>query len=180
MSESSSDCDVLSLDCSDFESIDEQEIIDLMNSQKAEKTKRREAEFEQPTAVKEMPEVVDLEAEVQTVAVISPSPFERVDPQAYFMAPWYQQHPYVYQAPAPQLMQQPLHQNFHPYYDPSGFQQFHPYYQYPFDSFDFTVYSTSQGPNLATDNLQRYISRTRRWFFKLLLKDINNFFVHSA
>jgi hypothetical protein len=154
MSESSSDCDVLSLDCSDFENIEEQEIINMMNS---EKTKPREAEPEQQSnADQQMPQVVVLEAEVQTVAVIPAAPLVWLAPPAVLLAQGYHHGPNIYPAPVPSLMQQPLLQNFQPFFLPRGFQQFHPFHQYPLDA---RAASTSQGPNLTTDDLRHTLSR---------------------
>jgi hypothetical protein len=154
-SDSSSDCDVLSLDCSDFENIDEQEIIHSMNSQKVEKTKLREAKLEQqPSAVQQTPEVVDLEADVPTMTAIPPPPpFVWVAPPAVFLAPSYQN--YVYQAPAPHMMH-PILQNFQPYFPPSGYQHFHPFQEYPCVA---RAPSTSRGPNLPINDLRHHLSR---------------------
>jgi hypothetical protein len=154
ISESSSDCDVLSLDCSDFENIDEQEIIDVMSSKK---TKLREAQLEeQSNADQQTPQVVVFEAEVQTVAVIPLAPLVWRAPPAVLLAPRYLHGPNVYQAPVPHLMQQTPLQNFQPYFLHRGFQQFHPFQQYPFDA---RAGSSSQAPNLSTDDLRHTLSR---------------------
>jgi hypothetical protein len=154
ISESSSDCEVLSLDCSDFENIDEQEIIDVMNS---EKTKPREADLEeQSNVVQQPPQVVVLEAEVQSEAVIPVAPLVWLAPPAVLLASRYYHGPNVHQEPVQHLMQQPLLQNFQPYCLPRGFQQFHPFQQYPFDT---RAARTSQGPNLSTDDLRHTLSR---------------------
>lgn len=126
-----------------------------MNSHKAEKTRLQQADLDQQhSKAQETPEVVNLEAEGQPVAVVPPSRFVWAAPPALVPAPTTYQHhpyPYVYQAPAPWLMQQPLMQNFQTYFPHIGFQQFQ---QQP-----FVAPSSSQGPILPANDLRYTLSR---------------------